>query len=185
MLTDTQYNTFLSDAETIMVRKSKYLKGSDMSQTTVAGVANYTLASNSLSLEYLKWDQYILDGQKNYIKYEEYLELTARGITQGVPGMFTIFNGQIYLYPAPNSVKTLEQYFVRKPTAPATDSDSYTIPDELQKYQAMYAGAQAKIIDQEDASFLLGLFRDEGIPALTAVKDEIISRIEQMEYQDF
>ena len=185
MITDSQYNTFLSDAETIMVRASKYLDGSDTSQTTTAGTADYTLAANSLSLKYLKWGQYILDGQRDYISYEEYLVLTAQGITQGTSDRFAVFSGQIYLYPAPNAANILGQYFIKKPVPPALDTDSYTIPDELQKYLGFYAAAQAKIADQEDASLFLGLFRDEGIPALTAAKDKTVYRAEQIEYRDF
>jgi hypothetical protein len=109
--------------------------------TTAAGTAAYPLPADSLNppnVHQVIWDKYVL----HPMSYLETRDLNSYLHTSGSPTSFYFNNGQLCLYPVPDSAKELKIVYYNKPAELSADDDVPEIPEEFHEALANYAAYQ-------------------------------------------
>lgn len=121
---DDDFVDWADEAQKYFVRQTRYLEGSSHT-STVSGQANYALPSDFLALQRLKYD-----GKK--IDRISFLEIDELNLDEadhsGTPTGYYIMNGQLYLFPIPNSVATMRLYYYKIPVTLDVTSDTLETP---------------------------------------------------------
>lgn len=155
-------------------RRWKWLEAVDSTTTTLQGTANYTPSIAYRTLDAVR----IVDalGTPAYLEpmnEQDLLDLLRRDTGSGIfgtPRYWTLYAGQIYLWPIPDNVYRLTLYYIRNVTTMVADGDTHLVPEEYDGILVWGAVARMAMRQRDWLSRTFAL--QERDPIITAMSAE-------------
>ena len=120
----TQIGECINTAANHYMRYPFWFNQTSATQNTVSGTAGYNWPSDMMQLDSLtitvSGSVYVL----RQVSPREIDEMFVSSTETGVPSVFAMYKQQFRLYPTPNGVYTLSQYYTKSYTALSADADT-------------------------------------------------------------
>ena len=165
-VTDADIIGWINDGLKEIAKKNNVLE-TKSSSNLVAGVSEYTLPSDTLTLHSVR-----VNGQRvrglSLPESDEYVYANSSTPT-GTPIVFWVYAGKINFYPTPdtNSTGSLVLYYTRQPAAVASDTDVIDMPTGYDNQVVAYCLQQAYEMDENfDAANVKGSQFKDGLGEL-------------------
>jgi hypothetical protein len=163
-ITDADIIRWVNDAMMEITRTNNLLQISATAATT-AGVAEYDLPVEILSLRSIKYKGLKLNG----LNMEDFDAMLADSTARGEPQAYYVYARKVTLFPAPsaNGTTDLKIFYNRKPTDVTVVGDTPEIPIQYHNRIVEYAIAQAAELDDnlQQYAMKMGQFK-EGVDNL-------------------
>ncbi|MFF5977031.1 DUF6682 family protein [Streptomyces sp. NPDC012769] len=154
-ITDDDIIRWINDAQEEIVIKNEGLMETTALADIIQNQSEYSSPTNLSVLRSLKYNGYKLQ-QLTLNEFNEYLDgYEAPAMTSiygaGIPEVFTVWDGNITLFPKPNQSITggLKIYYIKHPTAVATLADSLSVPLQYHTSIVNYCLQQAYELDED------------------------------------
>jgi len=118
----------ISEGERVVNKEVECYETTDTSTTTVASTQEYAKPSDLIILDQVRWYGVKL---KKFTKVDQdSFDETTRGssLTEGSPTHYYEWGSSVYLYPVPDSARTLEFRYIGEPSAVNGGSSAFSIP---------------------------------------------------------
>jgi len=173
---DTDIIRWVNEGQLELANQTKYTK-TTTTTNTVVGQDQYTLPGvNIIGIDSVYFNNTPLQ-QRSKLEFEELVLRTvdpASGIQNGTPILWYEYDDSIFLYPPPDSVKTLKLFASVLPTAVVNLSDTLSIPDTQYKTLLNWVLSQAYELDDDLPS---ANYKEKQVAAMiTDFKDDVSER---------
>lgn len=146
---DTEYYSYLYQAEMILASKAKCIHAVDTSISTVAGTRTYSLPTNVIAIKRIEYNGIKLKKYNSFREDDFVTGSSANTASQGTPQYYEIFAKTIYLRPLPNAVQTLKIFAIKQPSAITSTASTIDIPSEHHHTLINYALSRMYSKDKE------------------------------------
>jgi len=130
------------------------------SLNTANGTASYALAADA-EINSLLTDSVVESASKLVLQEVDYSYPASHpGMANGRPTCFYRSGDQLYLYPTPDAVYTIQYQYLVKPAALASDGDTTELPVEWEKILVLGTQARLENFLGESGEDTYALYRD-------------------------
>ena len=175
---EAELYSYMWQAEQEIAGQVECTQAYDNSTTTVASTQNYSKPSDCLYLKRVTWDTVKLKKEDQRAIDAQDGQGYGGSTTEGNVYSYYEWGSEIFLYPIPDSAKTLEFYYIKQPTLKTSSSTALDVPQIFHAIIPDYClyRAYSKDQDVERAMFHKRLW-DEGMK-------EALSKWSMRQYDD-
>ena len=149
---DAEIYTYMWQAESEIAQLVECTQYMDDSTTTVSGTQKYAKPLDCLYLKKVEWDSVPLKEMDMQQRDKETHQFQSYGQSDssGNPYAYWQWGDDLYLYPIPQSAKTLEIWYVRQPAKISASSTEFTVPKEFHNPIVEYCLSRMYLKDQDE-----------------------------------
>lgn len=135
---------WINDGQREIVSNNPILKAK-ATVSSVAGNNNYPLPADIYQIENLTYDGKRING----VGFEEGIARFGALTDGGDPYYWYMWGNELYLYPTPNTVKTITMYYTQAPAPVTGAGDLLSVPDRYFNALVEYVKMQAYELDED------------------------------------
>lgn len=165
-ITDDDILRWLNDAQIDLIRKTDFFLNVT-SIPSIVGTDTYAVPT----LDFLRLSRVTYNGSDlEFITYQQlnqwYPNRDVTPISTGTPKVFTFFNRNLILYPAPDTIYNISLTYIARPNVLLSDAQTSQLPVEIHEDMVRFALTRAYELDANE-------------PAIVRASSEYQARVSQ------